>query len=150
MNTPLTSAPLVRAARLEDAERLAELAGQLGYPTTPQQIRERFKSIAGDREQALFVAELQGEVIGWVQVLIYELLVAEREGEIGGLVVGERYRGRGVGRSLMQHAESWARQQGCPSVYLRSNIIRSGAHEFYRRLGYSLIKSQYAFRKALK
>jgi hypothetical protein len=50
----------------------------------------------------------------------------------------------------MQAAETWTLEKGCSSVYLRSNVIRTGAHEFYKRLGYTIIKSQYAFRKVLK
>ena len=36
----------------------------------------------------------------------------------------------------MEQAEAWTRQSGGRAVCLRSNVVREGAHEFYRRLGY--------------
>jgi GNAT superfamily N-acetyltransferase len=71
------------------------------------------------------------------------------QAEIGGLVVGESHRGQGVGQLLMQQAEEWARARGCRAVYLRTNVIRTDAHRFYERLGYTRIKTQHAFRKNL-
>ncbi len=48
----------------------------------------------------------------------------------------------------LNSARNWAtRRHEKTSIYLRSNIIRKEAHESYKRLGYSLIKTQYAFRK---
>jgi GNAT superfamily N-acetyltransferase len=49
----------------------------------------------------------------------------------------------------MQQAERWARGTGCPSVTVRSNVLRTGAHAFYQRLGYRLVKKQKVFRKRL-
>jgi len=49
----------------------------------------------------------------------------------------------------MQAAEAWTLEKGCTSVYLRSNVIRTRAHKFYKRIGYTIVKSQYAFRKNL-
>jgi GNAT superfamily N-acetyltransferase len=140
----------MRLARIEDTEELADLAAQLGYPSTPEEILERFESIHADSDHAIFIAEADGRVIGWVHVFFYTLLVSKREAEIGGVVVDENHRGAGVGRRLMEQAETWARQRSCPSVYLRSNVIRSEAHKFYERIGYTRIKSQHALRKMLK
>ena len=150
---PMTEAmsPMIRLARLEDVEALANLAGQLGYPSTVEQIRRRFEVLMEKSdENAVFVAEANGKILGWVHVHIYSLLVDDPETEIGGLVVDEAARGQRIGEELMQAAEAWTLEKGCSSVYLRSNVIRTRAHEFYKRIGYSVIKSQYAFRKKLK
>ena len=142
---------IVRLARLEDAETLAKLADQLGYPSTVEQVRKRFEVLSEKSdENAIFVAEADGKILGWVHAHIYNLLVDDPETEIGGLVVDETARGQHIGEKLMQAAEAWTLEKGCSSVYLRSNVIRTRAHEFYKRLGYTIIKSQYAFRKVLK
>jgi N-acetylglutamate synthase-like GNAT family acetyltransferase len=141
----------IRLARLEDAEALAKLAEQLGYPSTGEQVRRRFEILAEKSdENAVFVAEADGKILGWVHVHLYSLLVDDPETEIGGLVVDESVRGQRIGEKLMQAAEAWTLEKGCSSVYLRSNVVRTRAHEFYKRIGYTLIKSQYAFRKVLK
>ena len=52
-------------------------------------------------------------------------------------------------RRLMEEAEQWARDKGCRSVRLRSNVVRAEAHAFYERLGYSVFKTQKNYRKML-
>jgi GNAT superfamily N-acetyltransferase len=89
------------------------------------------------------------KVVGWVHAFASRLVESDPHAEIGGLVVNERFRGRGVGKLLLRHAERWARQKDLSSIYLRSNVIRKGAHVFYESLGYQNIKTQHAFRKAL-
>jgi GNAT superfamily N-acetyltransferase len=77
------------------------------------------------------------------------LLVADLYAEVGGLVVDENHRGRGIGRILMQHAEQWARGRGCETVCVRSNVVRERAHVFYQGIGYDNIKTQRMFLKVL-
>jgi GNAT superfamily N-acetyltransferase len=141
---------MVRAARESDAARVAELAGQLGYPSTPEQARIRLAALLADADHAVFVAELpETPVAGWVHVFLYHVLEADLRAEIGGLVVDAACRRRGVGFALMRRAEAWAAEKGCATVSLRSNVIREEAHAFYRSLGYSVIKTQHAFRKTM-
>lgn len=140
----------VRLARAGDAERIAVLCQQLGYPASQEQVQRRLDQIQQNGGHALYVAEQSdGHVVGWVHVCVRQLVVADPQAEIGGLVVDEGYRCRGVGRLLMEQAERWARGKGCWAVYLRSNVVRKGAHLFYERIGYSNIKTSLVFQKAL-
>jgi GNAT superfamily N-acetyltransferase len=140
----------IRPASAEDAPRIATLAGQLGYPSTPQEVLRRLEQIQAQAQHAVFVAaRAEGQAVGWVHAFVSYLVESEPHAEIGGLVVDEGHRGERIGRLLLQHAEDWAREQGCASVYLRSNILRQGARAFYERGNYSLIKTQHAFRKVL-
>jgi GNAT superfamily N-acetyltransferase len=141
----------IRPAGNPDVEGLAALCTQLGYPSTPEQIGQRLVTLQScSDESTIFVAEWEGHVVGWVHMHVYHLLMDDPEVEIGGLVVDEKVRGNGIGEMLMQTAEAWAIEQGCSSVYLRSNTIREAAHRFYEGIGYRIIKSQYAMRKILK
>ena len=95
---PETVTPTIRLAGPEDAEDLAKLAGQLGYPSTVAQICKRFEMLVERTdENVIFVAESNGDVIGWVHAHIYILLVDDPETEIGGLVVEDKFRGQGIG-----------------------------------------------------
>jgi GNAT superfamily N-acetyltransferase len=137
-------------ASARDAERIAALCQQLGYPASQEEVRRRLNPIQQDEQHAVYVAALpDGRVVGWVHVYVCQLLVADPQAEIGGLVVDEDYRRSGVGRLLMQQAEQWAREKGCWAVYLRSNVVRKDAHAFYEGIGYSSAKTSMAFRKAL-
>jgi len=140
----------IRAASLNDAGQLAELSGQLGYPSQAEEMKQRLERVQPDKEHALFVAEQQGgRVVGWVHVFLYHSIENATRAEVGGLVVDERSRSQGVGHQLLARAEQWAREKGCRVIGLRSNVIRDRAHAFYEREGYKVIKTQKAFRKDL-
>jgi GNAT superfamily N-acetyltransferase len=133
-----------------DVRRVAALCGELGYPSTPAEVAARFEALAPRRDQALLVAENEtGEAAGWLHV--HEALTIEAGpwAEIGGLVVGAGDRARGVGRLLVEAAERWAAEHGYGEIRVRSNVVRQAAHEFYRRLGYEVVKNQLNFRKPL-
>ena len=149
MPTPQRDSELViRAAREGDEARLVELSAQLGYRSTLEQMEVRLAALLADDGHAVFVVDLPGTPLaGWIHVFRYLVPEADLRGEIGGLVVDAACRRRGVGRALMRRAEQWAIEKGCSTVSLRSNVIREGAHAFYRSLGYSVYKTQHAFRK---
>lgn len=140
----------IRPGHPRDHARIAELAGQLGYPSTPEEIARRVERINSSAEAAVFVAELDaGEIAGWIAVFVYRTVEADPRAEVSGLVVDERFRSQGVGERLLERAERWACENGCRAIGLRSNVIRNRAHAFYERHGYAHVKTQKAFRKQL-
>src|SRR5258708_38522614 len=140
----------IRCARREDAPRVAELSGQLGYPATAAQMRKRLRGIKLSSQHAVFIAESAKEgIIGWLHVSRQPLLEGEIRAEVNGLIVGEEHRSAGAGARLLAAAETWARKRGCKSMSVRSNVIRERAHKFYERNGYEHYKTQKSFRKPL-
>ncbi|KPL22156.1 MAG: hypothetical protein AMJ93_07880, partial [Anaerolineae bacterium SM23_84] len=67
-----------------------------------------------------------------------------------GLVVDSNWRGRGVGRALLEAAEAWALEGGSEVMYVRSRITRVDAHAFYKHLGYRELKTSLTFVKPLQ
>jgi GNAT superfamily N-acetyltransferase len=140
----------VRIAALGDEPRIAALAAQLGYPSGAQQVLSRLKRIQSDPTHRVYVADLpETGVAGWIHFFLYKVVESDLRLEIAALVVDETCRVRGVGKALMARAEEWAREHGCQAVSLRSNVVRQEAHEFYQGLGYTILKTQHAFRKIL-
>ncbi|MGO9640895.1 MAG: GNAT family N-acetyltransferase [Candidatus Acidiferrales bacterium] len=139
----------IRAATPTDVPALARLAGQLGYPTTPEEAVHRIAADREDSRHELLVAETNSEVIGWMSLAEEHSILHEPRVEILGLVVDETHRGAAVGRKLIERAEQWARERGCKTILLRSNVVRERAHHFYERLGYGVVKTQKVFRKPL-
>jgi GNAT superfamily N-acetyltransferase len=134
----------------KDAAGAARLATQLGYPSTPVQIERRFQALGESPDARVLIAEgPDGAILGWIHVFGKRLLVSDPYAEIGGLVVDEAARGRGVGSALMASAEAWARERRYEVVSVPSNVIRVEAHEFYKSRGYQVLKSQYKLRKRL-
>jgi GNAT superfamily N-acetyltransferase len=139
----------IRRAAEEDAPVVAELNGQLGYPATAQEVRERLGEIAKIRSQAVFVACLNSRIVGWIDVAITFHLQFPPFALIGGLVVKDGYRGIGVGHRLCEAAEKWARELRVGTVRVTSRSTRVDAHRFYLRDGYSEVKTSRVFEKAL-
>jgi len=140
----------MRPAKSRDVPAIARLAGELGYPSTAEQVKDRLASMEGDPRHATFVAAVtEGEVIGWIHLSEVHSLGSEPRAEITNLVVDSRFRGAGTGRLLVERGERWARERGLAVIGLRSNVIRERAHVFYARLGYTVTKSQKVFRKKL-
>jgi GNAT superfamily N-acetyltransferase len=140
----------IRQARSSDADRLAVLSGELGYPTTAVEMKLRLGRVKAATNNAVFVAaDHDGRVIGWLHVSVSLLLEVSLRAEINGLVVGEGQRSKGAGARLLDVAESWARKKKCAEMSVRSNVIRERAHVFYEGHGYQHYKTQKAFRKAL-
>ncbi|MCA1993641.1 MAG: GNAT family N-acetyltransferase [Coleofasciculus sp. S288] len=141
---------LIRLAESGDAKSIALLCQQLGYPTSEQNVQERFKLIKNNQEHVLYIAYLPNQlIVGLIHVYIWKSLLIGRRAEIDALIVHSDFRGRGVGQLLIQHAEQWVKEQGCDTIQVRSNTVRQQAHRFYEKLGYIPIKTQLVLHKAL-
>jgi GNAT superfamily N-acetyltransferase len=141
----------VRPMTEADADAVNALSSQLGYPAAGGATLGRVRAVLASAIADAFVAEdPEGRVVGWAHVFAVPFIESGPNAELGGLVVDESVRGMGIGRALVARAEEWARERGMKDLCLRSNVIRGETHEFYRRLGFEIQKSQYKFRKELR
>jgi GNAT superfamily N-acetyltransferase len=139
----------IRSPRIDDYKKMADLAGQLGYPSAEEEIRLRIKRMKDD-DHAVFVAELEtGQILGWVGMYIFRSVETDHCTFISGLIVDETFRSRGIGKVLLKAAEEWARRRGCHTICVSSNVIRSCAHVFYLGNGFRNVKTQITFLKDL-
>jgi GNAT superfamily N-acetyltransferase len=140
----------LRTAGPDDANEIARLATQLGYPSSAERIRARIERVEAEGLGRILAAvDERGTVCGWTHVFVAHRIESDAFAEIGGLVVDEGSRNRGIGRLLLEEAEKWATAQGVAVLRVRSNMIRRDAHRFYERAGYSCIKTQGVFDKRL-
>ena len=145
-----TNRMIVRTAQRGDAAAVAALSAQLGYDEAVDEILRRIEDIRAQGNGEVYVAVVPPDIVGgWVQVFGLLLVELPPLAEVGGIVVDSRYRRIGVGRSLMEAAEQWARQNGLATLRLRSNLQRDDAQAFYRRLGYAEIAASTLFSKVL-
>src|SRR5207302_1126457 len=76
----------IRRAKSADAPRLAELATELGYPSTSAELRQRLRRISPATQNAVFVAEAKDSgVVGWLHVSKQALLESDMRAEVNGL-----------------------------------------------------------------
>lgn len=140
----------LRNAVATDADRLAKLSAELGYPVDPEVIRRRLERLLAKPEHIVLVAESPTNgVVGWIHAAEHDILEVGRFCEILGLVVATGQRGEGVGRRLVEQIEAWATARGLQHVSVRSNVARPESHPFYERIGYARVKTQHAYRKRM-
>jgi GNAT superfamily N-acetyltransferase len=98
-----------------------------------------FRAIAADSNQLLVVAELEGMVIGTLQITFIPGLShrGATRGQIEAVRVAASKRGRGVGERLIGYAIERCRERSCRMVELTTNNARTDAHRFYARLGFA-------------
>jgi GNAT superfamily N-acetyltransferase len=125
----------IREARPDDAAAIADLLGQLGYPTVAESVEPRIERMlaAGDR---LVVAELDGRVVGLANLHVSPSIEYDAPAaKLGALVVDEAHRGTGIGRALVEALEAEARALGCAVFFLTTAEPRADAHAFYEEIG---------------
>ncbi len=135
----------IRPATTDDVKSIATLSGELGYPSRAEDVGRRLAKMVAEGGHAVYVAEDAGAVIGWIHVFGALRLESEPFAELGGLVVAEAHRGRGIGRTLIESASRWAHEGGFRALRVRTREDRATAHRFYERVGFRRVKSQRVF-----
>ena len=100
--------------------------------------RAAFQAISADPNHDLMVADLEGAVVGVLQLSFIPHLTYEGgwRAQIEGVRVSEEQRSRGVGRALFDEAIARARNRGCHLVQLTTDRRRPDALKFYLGLGF--------------
>jgi ribosomal protein S18 acetylase RimI-like enzyme len=136
-----------RSATLGDAERLAALVTELGYPTVPSQMAARLGLILADDDYATLIAEDQGETVGFIGIrrgVTYE--ADDPYAQIMALAVAASHRRRGIGRALMGAAETMFEEDGIGVAVVTTGNQRADAHRFYEANGYVFTGRRYVKR----
>ena len=129
-----------------DAEVVAALATELGYPSETEAIGVRIRAI-GESNLLLVAVDAGDKAIGFIQAHRVCIIEVGFRVEILGLVVSSSARRSGIARRLIEEAETWAKNIGADAISVRSNTKRIEAHLFYPALGYKKIKTQAVYEK---
>lgn len=113
--------------------------GDTTDPAALPDYRAAFARISAAPNETLYVAELEGEVVGTFQTMVTTTLTARGSSNMIIEAVQTRadMRGRGIGAAMIEFAVEKARADGMRLVQLTSNAARKDAHRFYERLGFS-------------
>ena len=97
-----------------------------------------FAAIDADPNQYLAVAEVDGDVVGCLQLTFIPGLsrLAMWRGQIESVRVSSNARGMGLGRQLFEWAIDECRARGCRLVQLTTDKSRQDALRFYQSLGF--------------
>lgn len=131
---------IIRLAADKDFPAAFGLMTALGYPDLSlARFDEIYRAVLADPSMFLVLAEADDAVIGLAslsrrpQLRLTAYLVTVDE-----LVVAPEFRGRGVGRALLEHAKRIARDSKCGRLELLTNRSReSHRREFYLKNGFT-------------
>lgn len=138
---------VVRDAIEADLPRIVEIINggavggregeQLG-PPLPASYIDAFNEITGRHGGHVFVAELNGEIVGTVQMLVLPNLshLGRPIAQLESMHVSAEHRGNRIGEAMVERAVAEAKFHGCFRMQLTSNKLRHEAHRFYKRLGF--------------
>ncbi len=102
--------------------------------------RDIFANFARYPSYRLFVfCDAQSKIVGSYTLLVMHNLAHQGKpaAVVEDVVVDESLRGRGIGKQMMQHAMTLAREAGCYKLALNSNMQRERAHAFYDSLDFA-------------
>ncbi len=110
----------------------------------PEKMGALVEKINGDPQKYLLVAEdldtgiLCGSLLG----VVFEDICADCRPIllIENVAVLESFQGKGVGRAMFEEIEKWGRKMDCHYEILVSGMQRTGAHKFYKALGFDEVK----------
>jgi GNAT superfamily N-acetyltransferase len=138
--------PMMRAATEADLPAIVAMLADDGLGATREDPRlplargytDAFAAIAADPNQILAVAELDGALVGTLQISFLAGLSQQGSwrGQIEAVRIASSHRSRGLGARMIAWAVEQCRARGCRMVQLTTNRTRKDAHRFYDRLGF--------------
>ena len=120
----------VRNISLGDYDDLLKLNLSLDYSS--------IKSIENDKNSMIFVAQLNDDIIGYINYSIGCDINYNKTLFINNIVVDEKYRGLGVGHQLILEAEKNAKGYNAVQLVALNNNYIEEEVEFYNRQGFKL------------
>lgn len=135
---PATRADLPEIVRMLADDFLGSQRERYENPL-PESYLKAFEEIEASPNNELIVAEIDGEVIGTMQ-LTFIPNIAFQGGKrmlIESVRVDAKLRGQGVGKKFMEFAIDRAQEKDCLFVQLTTAEDRLDAHRFYKNLGFT-------------
>ncbi|WP_245879055.1 GNAT family N-acetyltransferase [Vibrio diazotrophicus] len=154
--------PLINVKHLIEVERLGKdnlpavqnltdglyLSSRFKSPWFTEEEKEGFyrewlkKAVLGQFDDLCMIKRVDGNIAGFVTVR-----VDNDDASIGLIGVLPEYQALGLGRALIQCAESYAVEKGCKNLSVATQLSNLSAMNLYMKSGYSLQQTAYWFYK---
>lgn len=136
MSSPNTR---IRPPVRDDGKAILELIRQLGYDVDVNHLLPLLAILMKRDEHHMLVAEVDGQVVGFVNVQVRVFLrYGDLVATVDELVVHEAHRGQGIGAALIEAAIAASSRRGAHHLELTTNHRRTDALRFYQRLGFEI------------
>jgi len=116
----------------------------------PDSYYKAFDEIDKDSNHELIVAEMDGKVVGTLQLMFLQSISYQGglRAQVESVRVDGKLRNQGIGAEMMKWAIERAKERDAHLVQLTSHKSRNDAHRFYERLGFT--KSHVGMKLSLK
>ena len=140
----------IREARLNDAEAIWRLNVEaVGHEYPLELLTQQLSSILDSRAHKIFVAAVNGKLVGYVHGTDFVSLYAPPMKRVLTLAVDTSFRGRGIGGALLEKIEEWAVETDCYTVCITIEEERLDGRACIGACGYERTPDQVHFRKLL-
>ena len=99
--------------------------------------------------KAFLTIDDNGNAVGYIFVGTCYYLGTKPFLEIMQIMIKEEYRGKGIGKMMMDYVIDMYYRKGIRQVRLHSRVILTKAHDFYKKLGFREFKQSKFFVKDL-
>lgn len=140
----------IRTFRYEDISGICNLINsELGYDVSCEDLKARIFQMQEDKNYVIFTAVDNGKIVGFIGLqmcLAFE--ITGKVMRIIALAVSRHFQGQGIGSTLIQEAEKYAKENNISTILVNSGLKRTEAHCFYKKQ--SFYKKGYSFCKRIK
>ncbi len=133
----------IRKGTLADEQVIAGLISELAEAVgalrevNPVSWYSTLRKMIASPEWTFLIAEDENKPVGLLVLLVLpSLYYGANLGAITELIVKKEYRGKGIGKLLVQEAKSLAKKMGCAELDVSVEVQNEDAIGFYQRLGF--------------
>ncbi|MBN2066560.1 MAG: GNAT family N-acetyltransferase [Candidatus Thermoplasmatota archaeon] len=132
---------MIRKAKIEDLPDILSLYQQL-FPTEDYQDVKSFSKtwskIMNDEKIHCFIAYEKNTPVATCMITIIPNLTRKQRpyAVIENVVTHENFRKKGYGKSIIEKVVEYAKLEQCYKIMLLSSSVRTGAHQFYEKIGF--------------
>ncbi len=139
---------MIRTGELEDAEAVLDVQNSVisegeyfiavseEFNKTPEQQRDWIRRLLENERETIIVAEINGEVIGWIGFQSENRKRMSHKGSFG-MMIRKNYRGKGIGKELIKALLEWAEANPfIEKVSLGVFSTNQRAISLYKKMGF--------------
>lgn len=131
---------MIKRARIEDAEVLADLAIQMWTGHVLEDLTEAFRQLTTNDDAVCFIKSVDDRPIAFAQCQLRRDYVEGTEsspvGYLEGVFVSEGYRKKGYAAELLSECEKWAKERGCTEFASDCELDNIDSISFHMALGF--------------
>lgn len=132
---------IIYRATEKDLKSVSVLANKMWNESSIQDLENEFKNVLVSDDNAVYIAEQNGNPIGFAHCSLRNDYVEGTEsspvGYLEGVFVEDEYRRKGFAKELVCECEEWARQKGCIEFASDCELDNKDSICFHKNIGFT-------------